>query len=124
MGSSGALHEFDIRAIPVGRAFIGICRRCGVYREGTVINSDSAGAIGNKISRADKVIVEDMVMMLFVDGNGMLMANLHAQLRAGKEAEGQVFVYPVPFLERNGADGFGYNLVQCSVLGVTQELAA
>ena len=52
----------------------------------------------------------------------IVVVDLHAQLRAGKEAEGQLFVYPVPFLERNGADGFWYNLVQCSVLSVTQEL--
>ena len=122
MGSSDTLHEFDIGAIQVGRVLIGLCRRCGVYREGPVANADSSGAIGNKIGRADKVIVEDMVMMLFVDGNGMLMANLHAQLRAGKEAESQFFVYLIPFLERDGADGFWHNSVQCSVLRVTIEL--
>lgn len=100
--------------------FIGISGSGGVNREFSLIDVNFPGANGDKIGLPNEVYVD--VMILF-DDSVMHMPNLKAQLRTGKEAESQFFVYLIPFLERDGADGFMYTLVQCSVLGVTQELS-
>ena len=84
-----------------------------------VSDDDFFSAIGDKIGLPNEVYAD--VMILF-EGSVMHVAKLKAQLRAGKEAESQFFVYLIPFLERDGADGFWHNSVQCSVLRVTIEL--
>lgn len=108
------LHELNRGNILMACGFIG-----GVNRELPLINVNFSGLIGDKIGLANELIIESKI---FVDGSVMHMPNLKAQLRTGKEAESQFFVYLIPFLERDGADRFIYTLVQCSVLGVTQEL--
>lgn len=89
LGSSGVLHDLDMGNILMACGFIGC-----VNGELSAINVNFPGAVGDKIGLADKVIIESMK---FVDGSVMLMPNLYAQLRAGKEAEGQLFVNFVSF---------------------------
>lgn len=84
-----------------------------------VSDDDFFSAIGDKIGLPNEVYVD--VMILF-EGSVMHVAKLKAQLRTGKEAESQILVYSVSFFERDGADGFWHNSVQCSVLRVTIEL--